>query len=413
MQILYSFTKEIDLKKLKNKEISLKPDISCGIIDLKYNQSALKILEFGEIEFSAFKGHEALYGPGQIWGNLWKYLARFKKPIWYISSKGSSRSNDKAIDILYKIGGLRKKSFEELEKDPHFKQLCSNTQTPFSANSNTIPQDKIALAKNQNTETNNSIQDYAGIIVIKNRNKRKDSIKNIKDFEHFIILNENFTKYGENKHNCASLFDCKKLEEFKPKWSAYPCNYTPDLAKKIIRDLNCETLVIKPINSTRGQGVIIVEKENLDKILNKILNHSDTQALSDKERYMDSDYTFWKKYKEETFLVEAFERSKNITVNKKVYDATMRIVFAMSCEEKNKENAKNSSQKIEFHIIGAYWKLPESDIYSDCDLNEKHKSKISGNGISSAKVDPSDIESVGKALEKIIPEIYTKILEPL
>lgn len=452
---LYSFTKKIKLSKSTKKTSSgnkfdkdgekileLKPDISCGIIDLKYDKNSIKILEFGEIEFSAFKGHEALYGQGKIWGQLWKYLAQFKKPIWYVSSKGSSRSNDKAIDVLYKVGGLRKKSFEDLEKDPGFKNLCESfnkqdkniepNESEFSEKQDYIYKNYISkdfgskdfgskdliLKDKEEFEGNEEkfltkISDYLGIIVVKNRSKRKDSVNNTENFKKFIILNEKFTKYGENKHNCASLFEDKKLENFKPKWRAYQFEYKPNLAEKIISDFADskktiskpeplpDTFVVKPVNSTRGQGIIIVEKENLDEVLKKILHKSSKQVLSDEEKYLDGDYAFWQNYKESVFLIETFEKSKTIVVNKKEYDATMRIVFVMDFQE----------SIISFNIIGAYWKLPSCNLKDKCSLTEKHKSNIGLNGVSSAKVSDEDINDIGKMLEKIIPEIYSKILE--
>lgn len=476
-KFLYSFLKKYSGKKNYNE------DISCGIMDLKYDDNksskdgnnsdssnscddsenrkngknkktcSLKILEFGEIEYSAFKGHEFLYGPGKIWGNLWQYLAQFKKQIWYVSSKVSSRSNDKAIEVLYKLGGLRKKSFEDLEKDNKFKQTaCASTSCAGANNhlnkaslantccTNTGCSEKVNPHKGaseidpENTKKNiqdynKGIQDYKGIIVIKNRSNRKT----IKDkLSEFIVLNDKFTKYCENKHNAAQLFKGKELEKFKPNWKTYNFAYTPNLAKKILKDLGCDAVVIKPINATRGEGVIIVEKKDLDKTLKKIL--CDNNPIKN----INNEYAFWAKYKENIFLVESFEKSKSILVDKKKYDATMRIVFVMCnnacgdmCEntrdkvrknaQKNMrknmfnnacENTHENSKIIEFKIIGAYWKLPIKSISEKGSLNDRHKSKITPSAAASAKVSEEDIKNVGKIMEKIIPKIYKRVLEP-
>lgn len=370
---LYSFVKKYSSKK------NYKPDISCGIMDIKYNDNNLKILEFGEIEYSAFKGHESLYGPGKIWGNLWLYLAQFKKQIWYASSKGSSLSNDKAIDILYKVNGIRTKSFEDLEKDINFKNANQ-------ANTNS----QASNLQENNLKT--KIQDYNGIIVIKNRSNRKSIIDKLSEF---VVLNDRFTKYCENKHQAALLFKNKALENFKPAWKSYEFKYSKDLAAKISKDLKCETFVIKPVNATRGEGIIIVEEKNLDKTLKKMLCNNNFI------KNMGTEYEYWAKYKENIFLVESFEESKLILVDKKKYDATMRIVFVMSSD----------CNQIEFKIIGAYWKLPVKSISETGSLNEKHKSKISRSATASAKVSPEDVENVGKIMKTIIPKIYKKILE--
>lgn len=365
---LYSFIKKYKYKK------TYKEDISCGIMDIKYDDNSLKILEFGEIEFSAFKGHEYLFGPGKIWGNLWKYLAQLKKPIWYISSRSSSLSNDKAIDVLYKLNGLRKKSFEELEKDNNFKL----------ANQNGLKEKKPKT----------KLEDYNGIIVIKNRSNRKIITEKLSEF---IVLNDKFTKYCENKHNAALLFQSKELEIFKPAWNSYPFKYHKNLAQEISQDLNCKTFVIKPINATRGEGIIIVEKKDLSKTLKKIMGANIHSLIKD----LNSEYAYWSRYKENIFLVESFEKSKSILVDKKKYDATMRIVFVMS----------NNEKTIDFKIIGAYWKLPVKSISEKGSLNDKHKSKITRCSTGSAPVNDEDINNIGKIMEKIIPKIYKKILE--
>jgi len=369
--LLALLTLPLQAKQLKNKE-----GIACMIIDFKFDGKTIKFLEFGRLEMSRLEGHEQLYGTGKIWKKLWKHLCKFNLPIWYV---GEKFTNDKAIrqfDYLEKIGGSYHRDFSTVEKDPIFAKATMGKP----------------LSKRKKRQY---IKNYKGIIIDKfHKGSKLKKLK--KEYPDFIVINCRSVDYCANKHKASQLFEMTKLDKYKPNWKAYPAKYSPTLANEIVQDLSCDTVVIKPLSSSKGKGVIIVDKQNLDKTLKKIFTNK--SALQKEE---DVAFNYWADYTRDTFLVECFEQSKPVCVKKEEYDGTARVVVVLT----------HDKGKITLRTLGFYWKLPVKALSEEGTLLEKHKSKIKKGKPSSAKVSKKDQRKIRKILKKIMPKLYKKMIE--
>jgi len=345
-------------------------------VDFKFDGKTVKILEFGRLEMSRLEGHEQLYSPGEVWKKLWEHLCIFKLPIWYV---GESFTNDKTIrqfDYLESIGGSYHRNFSSVEKDPVFIKTLA------------IPTKKSKRKKKQ-------IKNYKGIIIDKFHKGSK--LKKLREkYPDFIIINSRSVDYCANKQKASQLFEMTNLNQYKPTWKAYPATYRPTLAHEIIQDLECDAFVIKPLSSSKGKGVIIVNKQNLDQTLKKIFTNK--HALKNEK---DVAFNYWASYKRNTFLVECFEKSKPICIDEKAYDATMRAIIILT----------HNKRKISLKTIGFYWKLPLKSLGQEGTLLEKHKSNIHKERVSSAKVSKKDRKKIIKIFKKIMPTLYKKMLE--
>jgi len=351
---------------------ALKPDISCLIVDLKYDGETIKILEFGNISLSVLAGHGKLYGPGKIWRGLWSYLKSYMVPVWFVSKKPDRMlQKERCFDRLGDLGVQLVKSGHALITDPLFVK-CLNGEV-----SGKPPK---------------RIEDCKGIIAT---GVMRVSFRKI--FDHFVLLNKYLFNYGNVKSEMDSLFDDDQLRTFRPLCKVYPKKYSEELITEIKNDFyDADRLVIKPVSSSRGLGVIILKKEDLGAVVKKITKDKNTIHEN-----ADVSYAHWRTNKNNKFLVESFERSKDIIVQNKRYDGTMRVVFVLSC----------SGGKIGVKFLGSYWKLPNASLDDNCALQEKHKSKIDEGSFCSAKVGYADITHVKKILSDVLPTMYVKALQ--
>jgi hypothetical protein len=360
-------------------------EISFLIADLKFNKSKLKILEMGESTKSYFKGHEQLYGQGQIWKALWKRLEELNLPVWYVGKKLRCQWEQLQINApnFTRINGEFATSIEQLENLTSFKEANRKT-------------------KNSNPKL---IKDYAGIIIFRHC-KEDHFVRN--DFKNrhpnLLILNASSGLHVNNKFYTNLLFADPEVHNHRPRCRAYPKKYSFDLASKIISDLRCNTVVIKPLNSANGWGVIIVAKKDLDDILKLIL----TERAKIKT-FKDKTYSHWAYDNNKLFLVEEYVPSKTIFVDGKPYDGTMRVAFALTHEI---DDCDDEIENVKLDFLGSYWKLPSKPITESGTLTELHKSNVKhGNGPASAKVSPKDLNCVKKILSKLLPKIYITMLK--
>jgi hypothetical protein len=150
-----------------------------------------------------------------------------------------------------------------------------------------------------------------------------------------------------------------------------------------------------------GNGIIIVERNELDKTLKRILCPENKSIL---QHMKDTSYSYWHRDKNQSFIVESYETSKPIPVNGKLFNGTMRVVFVLT------HDLTQENDIIDVHFLGSYWKLPILPISANGTMNEKNKSNIKKGTIPSAKVAPKDYETVKQELRKILPKIYKKML---
>jgi len=357
-------------------------DISALIVDLKYDGDSLKVLEFGNIMTSNISGHEDLYGKNVIWKRFWDYLKSFGLGVWCVGPIYKSKwalyiSRKKFVEL----GSRYSPSVQSLKKDCLFKKLLNKE---FDYPSPTI-------------------EDHRYIILKSYSSLKKAHKKERKKFPGFMFLNEVARRYGNSKGALSRLFKSEYLKNFKPEWHIYPAEYSKKLVEKIKRDFKADTLVIKPVCASRGLGVIVVEKKNLDETLNMILTKEDTIKV-----VKDPAFRFWTRRKRKRVLIESFEESKHVTKDGKKYDATMRVVFVLCCNK----------GKINVSFLGSYWKLPGKDLSASCSLTEKHKSLVvQGNHTKDVvtttplKVDPIDAKHVQEMLADILPKLYLNMIK--
>ncbi len=340
---------------------NLPKDISCLIADIKFDGKKCKILEFGEITKSYFKGHEILYGTGKIWQTFWQHLAHYKLQVWYLGRELVTQQEQETVQFkkFLQAGGRYASTFDLLKQHKAFK---SDVESIIIQRKYKAPE-RIARS-------------------FKQRNPQA------------ILLNQASRAFVSNKLKTSKLFDEEFLEEYKPQWKHYEKHYSKTLATKIAHDFpNHETLVIKPLNSANGFGVIITTKQNLDRTLKRIFSKKYKGKRNKAERY-------WKNDTNRLFLVESFERSKYLTIKNKHYDPTLRVIFVID----------NYFGPIQINYLGSYWKLPMYALEDEGTLTEKHKSKISLGNACSVQVSDEDFEAVTQHLDVVLPIIYEKML---
>ncbi len=334
----------------------LPPDLSCFIADIKFDGQNIKILEFGEITKSYFKGHDNLYGKGHIWSELWNNLAQYNIPMWYVGKKldSSSKKEIVAYKPYLDLGGRIFETPEFLKHSRDFKR-CK---------------------KRKFNDDEKKMRNHKGIVVFRHYRMPR-YLKNKFRREHpgFIIFNDACANWVGNKYKTSQLFDDEQLCSFKPQWKRYRKQYSPELTQQIIDDFDCNTFVIKPVSSANGWGILIVNKQDLDDTLKLIFSPKNKETIRKKQ---DKSYSHWSRDKSKHFLVESYETSKSIKENNQEYDATMRMVFLLSHDQ----------GVIGTTFLGGYWKLPLLGLNEQGSLTEKHKSKINNGRISSAKISP-------------------------
>ena len=197
------------------------------------------------------------------------------------------------------------------------------------------------------------------------------------------------------------------LEDYRPRWKAYNKLYSPALAMQIRRDLGSNFIVIKPINSGRSNGIIMVHRNQLDPTLQKLFgsqttttNHTQKDSLNHRPKNPKlSEY--WQNDTNDFFLAESMEESKTIVHEGNPYDPTMRVVFILC----------HSAGKISTTILGGYWKIPPKPLSdSTASLTEQHKTVSMHNDYTAIKVAPEDFDQVKSILYKILPRIYEGML---
>lgn len=350
-------------------EKKIPDDISFCIADLKYDGKNLKVLEFGDCGQSLFNGHDALYGRGSVWEKFWNYLARFNMPVWYVGYAGKSTGSD-ALD---RIGGQSAQSIVRLQG---------------------------AVELDARAKGMRNLKNYQGIVFVRRDHQRPAIEAMRRKFPSIIFVNQVAYPHVVNKHNTNLLFqDDQELKVYRPACKSCKKRYTPLLAQSIIDEMKSDLYVVKPIDGSRGRGVIFVTKDELDVTLRTILY--DREVLKKMSNQSPYCYGFWLLGKAKNFLVEEYVPSKKITVEGKQYDATMRLVFA----------TYRINGKVGVDILGAYWKLPAKAISEQGSFVDKHRSDIHGTAsVSSAKVSTQDLKAVSALFCPMMEKVYNKML---
>lgn len=390
------------------KSKNARAEITYMFADIKFRDGALKICEFGEGKNSGVAMSDVLVN-GNVeqmikpyWNLFWVYLAHVGVPVWYVGEVPRKKTNVSpndttmrqalAWDQFVDMGGRYAQNLRSLERDHAFKQLSNQTKL--------IPCDDLSA--------------YKGVIVynyfhhrIKAHQMLLDAFK--KKHPDFLVLDEASWMYGASKLELAKLLSSNSLASYKPKWKVYSKKYSPDLARRIIRDLDTKTVVIKPINSGRSNGIIFAEEKDLDQELKKILIQHRRKESSNKIKnslgimpIKTKMYDYWQLDQNDEFMVEAYEPSKKIKIDGKKYDPSMRVVFV----------ARHDKGKIYVNILGAYWKIPHKSLSDKGTLTEKHKTvSVKQPGFTGILVQHEDLAKLKSIALEAFAKIYAKMIK--
>ncbi|KKQ48640.1 MAG: hypothetical protein US69_C0017G0018 [candidate division TM6 bacterium GW2011_GWF2_38_10] len=375
----YCMSQKINLYDCTSSNYS--PDISFGIVDLKFDGESIKICELGDGPLSMFRGFDYLYGRGVLWERFWTYLATFSLPFGYVMSK---RVRNEFLpeymgrDMFTQLGGTVIQDFRSLLS---YKPLNRVMHTSGK-------QKKYDIAS-----------DYSLLIIAKYNGENTKKIEQLQTQQNgILVLNEVLSLYANSKAFMHKLFlSDPLLHQYRPRAVLCLKHYEPCLAQKIIEKLQADLYVIKPINAVKGFGVLMVKKDELDTALATLFG----KASHIYGRVFDaSALAYWRDKKGGFFLVEAYAPSKIIRVDDVNYDATMRVAYVLS------HNKGESA----IHFLGSYWKLPEKGVNQKGSLLEQHRSSISVECPSAAFVDEKDFTYVKRLLTDALLRAYSHML---
>ena len=340
--------------------------ISFMIADLKYNkEEGVKICEVQPLLASGLnRNHQE--DPLFVAKEVSSILNHYLDNGWI-----SNQINDSYFLEIYKGKGWKIfGEFKELERDEFFNdQAYLNPNNPYS------------------------LYGYHGFVYLK-----KSMVSSIHDAQRtypgMLFIDAPIIPYDEDKYLTDALFDeDDTLKTYRPKWGLYSKEYTPQLATTILNDLKTDIVVIKPRGGSTGNGVIIVEGQDLDKILQMILYQ--TSAL---ESHPHRSFSYWAKDKDDSFTVEAFHTSDTVISEDKLYDATMRVTFGLTYHRGT----------IDIYFLDKYWKLPRKSLDEKGSLLSKHRSSTSGNF--RAAVDDRTWKRVQRDLKVAMPLLFKQML---
>ncbi len=348
-------------------------DISFLVADLKYNEEqGVKICEIQQACISLFKGYDYIYkGDGLIAENFADVMSQFGNSFWFVSN--------------------------EINYQPMKQKLLSHGwNAMFNRNLLFKNADFLKIASQPVYEPHNLLS-YPAIVYM-----RPSSISNFDEFSHtypgVVVIDRASVDYWKNKYKMSTLFlHHPDLEKVKPKWGLYPKKYNKALVEKIQKEINSETLVIKPKSNAEGRGVIIVGKDKLGETLKAIFTPQN-QALKN----LDAGYSYWYYDKSDTFLVEEFVSSDPIPVpefDNRLFNCTMRVVFALIYHEK----------ALQLHFLGEYWIVPNKSVDQKGTLNDKNKASMEHPHITA--IDPQTRFKVKELLTKPFLLMYKRMLK--
>lgn len=325
----------------QNVQSSIPADVSFIIIDLKFNeQDGVKICEVQDGIGSTFFGIDFLEKrKGVIAEQLVSSLARYTHRFWFFSS------------------GVSREFRPTFQKSTQWKEMFLPKQL--------LKDKSFTKWSKKSVKSPDSLSSYHGILVSHFMNLSPSFLAKNRGI---LILNTAFLPhFGSanctDKLSMSRLFDqAEELKALKPKWMLYKKQYTQELVSRILNDFTTELLVIKPRTGSRGRGVLIVHRNQLDETLQYIFGRSSELANDP-----DNSYHYWAIDSNSEFFVEEFYPSTPIVVphvGTGQYDATIRIPIILTYDK----------GLIESNFLCYFWKLPAKSLDEEGTLTEKHKS---------------------------------------
>jgi hypothetical protein len=362
----------------------IRADMAYWIADIKFNEQGVKIVELGDGNFAGYKVLDNMYFRGHVWTRVWENILSSEVPVWFIGNYASD-PDVVAWETFRKLGGLHSATLETLQQDQHF----------------------LMTAKREVPEIAQSIADYQGIIVLKRYNPSQATFANfITRFPNFLILNETSSFVVSDKALTDALFTTEQMKASRPQALILEKKYTRALEKEILDKMAANWFVIKPVNSGRGNGIIMTNRDELGATLRKILVDNRSHFKIDNDYTFKADpplsFEYWRSDRNSHFIVEEFAESKQIFVDDKPYDPTMRVIFVIRYEE----------GKMKLDYIDGYWKKPSKSLIDEGTFKERHISKHAPNAEESRglNVSAEDLKAVEECLAPVLPRLFWNIL---
>lgn len=392
-----SMKKSEQCRLAKYKKL-LPTDITYLAVDIKYDGNQLKVLEFQDGPTAGFRAYDdVVKNRGEIWHIFWQHMAMYKLPIWYLGPQpksykpGTFSQNDKQrmrFDEFLKMGGLYVASWNDLVRDHDF--LAAESRGVSSH----CGKRRVAL------------NDYKGIVLAKLCGQNYKIATFRREHPDFLVINEKARKSLYDKRRVHALFNKIGLNEFRPWSKIFPKKYTPRLARSIIKEHPSDFYVIKPLNSSRSNGVIVVSKRNLNVALKKLFGTRslDELKLRSYRPKKTQVYSYWRGDTNKSFMIEEYVPSKSLSLGEDTYDPTGRVVFV----------ASHSAGTVKFTFIKGFWKIPPNPLGGAGTLTNKHVSKhfegIFDLPSDMVCINQSDMMGIESLLVKSMLPMYTAIL---
>lgn len=344
------------------------------IADLKHNEEeGIKICELQSGTFSAFRGYDWLQNePGCAPRRVIQMLSQFNQHLivhpYTIEERAIRKEMKKqGINFVSNYSALFKNQF-------------------FRKNANRPVEDPHNLSS------------YP-ILLIANKlffGKNLEVFK--KTYPNVLILDVDCFPYWRNKYKMTTLFQGDpELEKIKPYWKLVNKEISLSNLEQANEWFHSEYVVIKPLNSLLGKGIIILKRDDLPKILTLICKHKNQLKNHDHPAYR-----YWATHKHKELMIEEFHHSDPVVVehlNHQPYDGTLRISFMLWLEH----------GEIHMEFVESHWKVPYKAINEEGTLMEKHKSYDYVPHF--AQIEPERQQKIEETLRETIPKIYMKMLE--
>lgn len=390
--------KKIEQCRLAKYKEQLPTDITYLAVDIKYDGEKLKILEFQDGPTAGFRAYDdVVKNRGEIWHDFWEHMSSYKLPMWYLGpepktySLGVFSHNDKErvrFEEFLEMGGSYVPSWQELAFDSEF-----------------ISAENRGVARG-GEKRRRAISDYKGIILAKlcGQNYKISAFRRV--HPDFLVINEWARKSLYDKRRVHMLFNKLGLDEYRPWSKLIRKHYSPRLARKIIKECPSDFYVVKPLNSSRSNGIIITKKKNLNVVLKKLFG---TRSIDDFDlrSYRPNKtqvYGYWKGDTNKNFMIEEYVPSKNLTIKDKVYDPTARITFVVS----------HSAGNVNFSFLKGFWKVPPKALTDSGTLTDRHVSKhfegIFDLPADAIRIGEEDMKHIEELLVKAMLPVYTAVL---
>lgn len=344
------------------------------IADLKHNEEeGIKICELQSGTFSAFRGYDWLQNePGCVPRRVIKMLSQFDQQLIVHPKSFEERAIRQEMD---QQGIEHANSYSDLLKHSAF---LENVHRPV--------------------EDPDSLSSYPILLVAKPSFFRKQLNTFKEEYPNVLILDVDCFPYWRNKYKMTKLFqNDPELEAIKPRWKLINKEFSQSELNRSNKWFNSDYVVIKPLHSLLGKGVIVLKSSELPKTLTLICKNK--KKL---KKHSNPAYQYWATHSFNELIIEEFHYSDPVVVkhlDHKPYDGTLRIAFMLWLEH----------GEIQMEFVESHWKLPYKAINEKGSFMEKHKSYDYVPHF--ATIDPERLEEIEATLRRTIPKIYLKMLE--